>query len=131
ARPAIWLAKNDETSPADGLAVGRFGTLTEHLKRAVRSETIGPLGLDVLKEQRAVGAPERPLGEFKPAGQALDRPVLEKRACPCIPEKSRHGLRLQSCGSRPSRLLAPGAASRAPARFPAPSHGIISRLWCF
>ncbi len=52
--------------------------------RAVGHQAIGPLGLDVLKKQRAVGMPERPFGELKPAGKPLDladfRPASESPA---------------------------------------------------
>ena len=49
--------------------------------RSVREETrgrsgvqaIGPLGLDILEQQRAVSTPERPFRELEPLSQALER----------------------------------------------------------
>ena len=70
--PAVLLAEDDAAAGAEGLAVGRPGPLPEQVDRAIGGEPVGPLGLVVLEQQRAVGAPERPLGELEPAGQALD-----------------------------------------------------------
>ena len=50
--------------------------LAEQVHRTVRVEPIRPLGLDVLNEQRAVGLPERALGELKAARELFDRFAL-------------------------------------------------------
>ena len=69
---AVLLAEDDPAVGGEGLAVGRAGPLAEHLDRPVRAYPVGPLGLDVLEQGRAVGAPEGPLGELEPVGHDLD-----------------------------------------------------------
>ena len=74
--PAVLLAEDDAAVRAEGLAVGRPGVLPQQLDRTVGIEPVGPLGLVVLEQQRAVGAPERALGELETPGQAFDGSAL-------------------------------------------------------
>ena len=68
---AVLLAEDDRAARAEGLAVGGAGLLAQQLsRRRPGCQPVGPLGLDVLEQQRAVRAPERPFGELKAAAQA-------------------------------------------------------------
>ena len=46
------------------------------------------------KSKRAVGPPERPLGELKPAGQPLDRFALDQPGKPGVSQDRRHRVNL-------------------------------------